>query len=83
MVIFIEENTNQPKDIKKISIGIEKVNDKFFREDLDIEQKKMFINCILRKIRNELPDVGVTQITTCQHEMKTFRQLKFPSDQSK
>ncbi|MHA1379909.1 MAG: GNAT family N-acetyltransferase [Candidatus Helarchaeota archaeon] len=53
-----------------------------FHEDLDIEQKKMFVSQILHKIRTELPEVFVTQITTCQHEMKVFRKLKFPSDQS-
>ncbi len=53
-----------------------------FHEDMDMEQKIDFISCILRKIRNLVPSVFATHITSCQHEMKVFRKLKFISDRN-
>lgn len=53
-----------------------------FREEMELDQKVKFIDYILHKIRSEIPDVFITQITSCQHEEKAFRKLKFPSDQS-
>ncbi|NVM04177.1 MAG: GNAT family N-acetyltransferase [Candidatus Helarchaeota archaeon] len=53
-----------------------------FHEDMDREQKINFISCILRKIRTIAPSVFTTYITTCHHEMKVFRKLKFISDRS-
>ena len=53
-----------------------------FHQDLEMDQKVKFINCILRKVRSEIPAAFATQICSCQHEMKVFRKLKFISDRS-
>jgi len=78
----IELATFEGENGKLVDLPVSLLTSVGFREDLELEQKKQFINYILRKIRNEFPAVFITQITTCQHEMKVFRKLKFPSDQS-
>ena len=51
-------------------------------ESMELDDKVQFVAAILRKIRTELPDVFVSQITSPQHEMKVFNKLKFNSDRN-
>ncbi len=78
----IEMATFQPEGEGMSHLPVSLLTTVAFKEDLELDQKIKFINYVLRKIRTDLPNVFITQITTCQHEMKPFRKLKFPSDQS-
>jgi len=51
-----------------------------YHEDFPKEMKKPFIAMFLREIRNIIPDVFLTQITSPQHEMKALNSIKFLSD---
>ncbi len=51
-----------------------------FHETLTFEEKKQFIAAILRRIRSGMPEIGLTYITTLQHEMKVFKKLNFLDD---
>jgi len=53
-----------------------------FHEKLSLEEKISIIGEVLHKIRRELPEVYVTQITSPQHERKIFDKLKFVDDRS-
>ncbi len=53
-----------------------------FHEDMVLDEKKRFIGYILRKIRNEIPEVSCTQITTLQHEKKVIKKLRFLDDRN-
>jgi len=51
-----------------------------FHEQMDLDQKMRFVKAILRKIRTELPEVYVCQITSPQHETEVLDKLKFVDD---
>jgi hypothetical protein len=53
-----------------------------FHEDVDLNDKMKFVGNILLKIRKELPEVYVAQITSPQHERKVLDKLKFVDDRS-
>jgi GNAT superfamily N-acetyltransferase len=52
------------------------------REEMERDQKVQFLAAVLQKIRKELPEVYVAQITSPQHEKKVFDKCKFVDDRS-
>ena len=78
----IEVVTFEPQEGEYINLPVSLLTSVAFHEDLEMDQKVKFIDHLLRKTRTEVPNAFATQITTCQHEMKVFRKLKFISDRS-
>ncbi|MFX0141367.1 MAG: GNAT family N-acetyltransferase [Candidatus Hodarchaeota archaeon] len=78
----VEIVTAKYEDDELLRLPVALLTSAGFHEDMVMEEKIDFISCILRKIRTITPSVFATHITTCQHEMKAFRKLKFISDRN-
>jgi len=68
----------QPREYKSGPVAL--LTSLGFKEGMDIQEKMQFLCAILRKIRKDLPEVYVAQITSPQHEMEVLDKLKFVDD---
>ena len=76
----IEVVTFEPEPGELLNTPVALLTSLGCHEEMELEDKVQFVGQILRKIRTELPDVYLTQITSPQHEKKLFDKLKFVDD---